>query len=336
MMFIALGACHAPPGLDFRTRDLAPSPRGPIVGINLHADRLPPAEETRQFDAVRTLGVGAVRLAVDWGRIEPARGRRDWTPIDHALGLAEERDIEVIEVLAYNAPWNAPGGDPMTRPMDLSAWSDWVHAAAVRYKGRIHAWEVWNEPNADTFLRGDYAAHPEARWTDYRDILAAARTELKAVDPTNIVVFGGIAHTSDDWDRDVEAYYEADAVRLADVLAIHPYVGADPNDPRWYPRYLDQVLRTMERHGDAARPVWVTEIGIPTDLHPLAVSEAVQAEWVDGLFRVALARPTIERVFWYDLQDEGGEAFGVLRADGSEKPAAARLRALAREYAAPP
>lgn len=303
------------------------------VGLNLHADRLPVDDAVRQLDAVRALGVGHVRLAVEWGQVEPAPGAWDWTVMDRMVELAEARDVEILEVLAYNARWNAdPPGDPMTRPVDMDAWAAYVRAMATRYRGRIRTWEVWNEPNVDTFLRSPgYAGHPERRWSDYRDILEVARRELKAVDPDNVVVFGGIAHGSDDWWRDLEAYEAVGAVALCDVMAIHPYVGADPYDPRWYPRYVDEMLTTLARHGHGEMEVWVTEIGIPTGGHELAVTEAVQAEWLVGLFDVPLSRPTVKRVYWYALQDEGGEQFGLLRADGAWKPSAARLRGLVGE-----
>lgn len=328
LLLLVAPGCHAPPA------PVAPSPLASAVGLNLHADRYDTVEETRRFDAVAALGVHQVRLAVEWGRLEPTPDTWDWSALDHALDLAEARDIEVLQVLAYSAPWAASvQGDPMTRPARLEDWVRFVRAAALRYRGRIHAWEVWNEPNADTFWHGGPGWDPQQRFAEYRDLLAVTRREIKAVDADNLVVFGGLAHTTDNWQTDLDAWYALDAVSLCDVLAIHPYAGGDPQDPRWYPRYIDQILDGMARHGDAGRPVWVTETGIPTAGHELAVDEHEQARRLPGLFTVPLSHPQIRRVYWYDLQDDPtGDHFGLLRPDGSEKPAAATLRALLDDH----
>jgi len=85
----------------------------------------------------------------------------------------------------------------------------------------------------------------------------------------------------------------------------------------------------MAARGDGARPVWITEVGLPTAGHELAVSEAQQAENIEPTFRVALRRPQVQRVYYYALRDNG-ESFGLFRSDGTPKPAAARLRDLCR------
>lgn len=333
MLLLVLLGCHPLPPKAVPVS----TPLVQMVGLNLHADRYSLEEETRRFDAVAGLGVRQVRLAVEWGRLWPEPDRWDWSALDRALDLADARGIAVLQVLCYSAPWAASvPGDPMTRPADLDTWGRFVRASAQRYRGRIHAWEVWNEPNASTFWHGGQGWDPQDRFAEYRDLLDVARRELKAVDPDNIVVFGGLAHTTDHWQTDLDAWYELDAVALADVLAIHPYAGGDPTDPRWYPRYIDQILDSMARHGDASRPVWITETGIPTGGHPLAVDKDEQARRLPLLLTVPLSRPQVQQVFWYDLQDDPprdppqgpAEQFGLLRADGSEKPAAARLRAL--------
>ncbi|MEW6746570.1 MAG: beta-galactosidase [Planctomycetota bacterium] len=296
-------------------------------GVNMHPERYDAQMAERQFEECRKLGITQVRVAVEWLTLEPERNRYDFTAMDSVLALATKHGIEVLEVLCYNAAWNtAVAGNTKTRPRDLAAFGTFVEQMARRYRGKIRSWEVWNEPNADTFLSGPYAEHPDQRWRDYRDILEVAYRALKRVDPDNVVVFGGIAHTTEAWWRDLEAYFAAGALDFCDVLAIHPYAGGDPEDTRWYPRYIDEMLAVMARHGDA-RPVWITEVGYPTAGHELAVTEAQQADYLPRAVRLALARPQVKKVFWYDLVD-GGESFGLLRADLTPKPAAASVQRL--------
>ena len=320
---VLLAACATPP----RER---PIPRD-AIGINMHPDReVNPAAAARQFADCREIGLGQARVAVEWATIEPRRGQFDFSTMDRTLELAEANGVELLEVLCYNAPWNSPiPGSTKTMPADLAAFGDFVEHMAKRYRGRIRAWEVWNEPNADTFLTGPYAEHPEQRWHDYAAILETAYRSLKRVDPANTVVFGGLAHTSDHWWTDLEACYEAGALRWCDVLAIHPYAGGHPERDPWYARYIDEILRVMAARGDGARPVWITEVGRTTAGHELAVSEAQQAGNIEPTFRVALRRPQVQRIYYYALRDDG-ESFGLFRSDGTPKPAAARLRDLCR------
>lgn len=301
------------------------------VGINMHPDREPDrASAERQFRLCRELGVTQARVAVEWATVEPERGRWDFAAMDRTVELAQAYGIELLEVLGYNAPWNTPiPGSTKTKPQDMRAFGGFVQRMAERYRGRIRAWEVWNEPNSDTFLAGPYAARPEQRWLDYAEILETAHRALKAADPGNVVVFGGLAHTSSHWGADLAACYVAGALRWCDVLAIHPYAGGHPERDPYYARYIDELLDVMAAQADSARPVWITEVGLPTSGHELAVSEAQQAANIEPTFRVALRRAQVKKVFYYALRDDG-ESFGLYRADGTPKPAAASLRDLCR------
>jgi len=48
------------------------------------------------------------------------------------------------------APWLGPGSNSM--PTDIEEFNKFVWNLASRYAGRIHAYEVWNEPHLKTFF----------------------------------------------------------------------------------------------------------------------------------------------------------------------------------------
>lgn len=224
----------------------------------MHPEREPDrASAERQFRLCRELGLTQARVAVEWATVEPERGRWDFAAMDRTVELAQAYGIELLEVLGCNPPWNtAIPGSTKTKPQDVRALGVFVQRMAERYRGRIRTWEVWNEPNSDTFLAGPCAARPEQRWLDFAEMLEAAQ-------------------------------------------------------------------------GDSARPVWITEVGLPTSGHELAVSEAQQAANIEPTFRVALRRAQVKEVFDCALHDDGG-GFGLYRADGTPKPVAASLRDLCR------
>ena len=51
----------------------------------------------------------------------------------------------------HSAPWLGPGTNSL--PGDLNAsWKPFVANLSQRYKGRIHAYEIWNEPQLADFM----------------------------------------------------------------------------------------------------------------------------------------------------------------------------------------
>lgn len=301
------------------------------VGVNMHPERFPILQAEKQFALCRRLGVTQVRLSLEWAAVEPKRGTWDFTAMDLLVDMAERNGLRILQVIGYNVLWNTPiPGNSKTRPLDLAAFENYARRMAERYKGRITWWEIWNEPNIDTFLIGPYSLHPERRWRDYRLIMERARRALKQVDPSNVIVLGGLAHTSEAWGRDLEACYSEGIVSLCEVVAIHPYVGVNPSDPNNFDRALGQMLEVMKGRGDVGRPVWITEVGLPTAGHPLKVSEPAQADYLARVLTVAFGHPQIQKVFLYALMDDA-ESFGLFRVDGSPKLSAFRIQSMLRK-----
>jgi polysaccharide biosynthesis protein PslG len=296
----------------------------------MHPERLSKISADKQFELCRRLGVSQVRLSLEWAAVEPRRGEYDFMVMDHMVDLAEKNGLRILQVLGYNAPWNTPlAGDTKTIPVDLEVFEAFVSRVAERYRGRIRWWEVWNEPNSDTFLKGPYSVHPDRRWHDYRLILERARRALKRADPLNVIVLGGLAHTSENWGQDLEACYATGISSQCDVIAIHPYVGVASSDPGNFIRAVGQMLEVMKRHNDAGRPVWITEVGLPTAGHALAVSEKAQADFLGRILTIALSQAQVKKVFLYALLDDA-ESFGLFLADGSAKLSASRIQGLLR------
>src|SRR5581483_4572886 len=98
-------------------------------------------------------------------------------------------------------------------------------ALAAYLKGRVVAYELWNEPN----LSGEWGGqppNPEA----YARLLLAAYPLIKAADPNALVVSAGLASTGGDGGatalNDVDflsRLYAAGARNSFDVLGSHPY-----------------------------------------------------------------------------------------------------------------
>jgi hypothetical protein len=117
-----------------------------------------------------------------------------------------------------------------------------------------------------------------------------------------------------------------------DSLAFHPYGGLNPAvEPNMV--VMPIRLRTVMRaNGDGTDKMWATEYGVAT-AGPASWSEQVQAEWIGPAYDAWAAHPYAGPLIWYAGRDTGTslakreQHFGILRHDGTPKPAWEALRA---------
>jgi hypothetical protein len=116
---------------------------------------------------------------------------------------------------------------------------------------------------------------------------------------------------------------------VSDGVAVHPYPDARHPAGSGEMTRARQVRSLMDAHGDRDTPLWGTEIGIATG-GARSASEEEQAALVVQLYDLWRRIHTTGPLFYYTLDDFGGESredhFGLLRRDGSVKPAHTALR----------
>jgi hypothetical protein len=151
---------------------------------------------------------------------------------------------------------------------DVQTWGDSVYDLVSRYRGRISAYQICNEPNlAEMWHQSKYAEPVE-----YVAYLREAYLRAKQADPNCIIVTAGMAVNGGAGDRAMDdvaffrGMYEAGAKPYFDVLASHPYGFAyEPEDATSNPihcfRRVEQVRQVMLEYGDGAKPIWATEFG---------------------------------------------------------------------------
>jgi hypothetical protein len=289
----------------------------------------------RTLDAARDAGMWAVRVDVDWSRVEPVAGEHDWSEVDRVMSAVIQHGMCPLGLVTYAPAWAA---DPALRPTgnyfvprDPQLFADFAATAARRYRDRVMVWEVWNEPNTLKFFqpRPDAAA--------YGRLLAATYVALKSVDAHIAVITGGLAPAEDNGSdiaptTFLSGLYAGGFNRYFDAFSIHPYsYPALPNGPGtedWNTARRVGIMRDeMLAGGDGAKPIWITECGAPTGTAAAAVSDAVQAQMLDIIMGYARTAPWIGPAFVFSIRDGGRDAsdpeqnFGILRFDFSPKPA---------------
>jgi len=308
---------------------------------------LPAVHTLRADDALlrqaRDLGFGAVVQVFSWQEIEPNRGEWHWEYPDFLLRATEFYGLDLIVRLdqpptwAWQTPTEAHGFSFAT-----AAYLRFVEATAQRYRGRIQAYIIWNEPN----LALEWGAPPDP--VAYAQLLQQAYLTIKRVDPLARIISAGLAPTNEQSDQALddrlflEKMYQAGARPFFDALGAHPYGFAyPPDDPQGAHNGLNMnrllALRaTMEAHGDAAKPVWATEIGWTTrglgEHAWFTVTPQEQADYLARAWQKAQVEfPWLQVFTVWNLSSglpAGDEKAGysILHEDGTPKPAYQALR----------
>jgi hypothetical protein len=258
---------------------------------------------------------------VGWPWLEPTRGAWDWTIADRLVQLAGEHAVELVLPLGLSPAWaSARPQEPSAyrpgfaaEPADLEDWRHYVEAVASRYAGRIHVYEIWNEPNLASFYSGDPAQMVR--------LCREAYAIIKRIDAAALVVSpsatgtGGVA-----W---LDRFLDAGGGDCFDIVGFHLYVWPDP--PEAIVPLVARVNDVMRGHGIAGRPLWNTETGwyiVPARSapagtpHPEALSESAAAATLARALVLARAAG-VERFYWYAWDND---AMGLADRDGARAP----------------
>lgn len=328
-------------------------PAGVAKGIDAgELDRLDAPALARRMDRLRDLGVQWLRLTFDWSHVQPdAPDRYHWDGYDRVVQASADSGIALLGIVAYTPAWaNGGHASKVHPPADPAAFARFAGALAARYPAaRVAAWEIWNEPNLGDFW------HPAADAGAYAELLRATAAAIRAASPSAIVVSGGLAQPVAS-DRDIDAreflhrLYQLGAGASFDAVGNHPYttphLASGLRGTNWMKMHLlyPSLRGIMEAHGDRAKPIWITEFGAPTggrSRHDIVVDEVRQAEMLRDVVELARRQRWTGPVFWYALDDycppdpqRSTECYyGLLRHDGTPKPAYAAFRELPRAVA---
>jgi hypothetical protein len=279
-----------------------------------------PDTTERDLRQAREAGFTWVKQRFEWRNIEKnGKGQFEWHEPDRIVQAVSESGLKLIARVDNQPKWaSSRVAFPASGPADrLEDWTDYLSALATRYEGRIHAYEIWNEPNLAREW-GEQPPDPAA----YTRLLQASYTAIKAADPRALVVTAGLAPTTMSSDQampDMDFYrgmYAAGARGSYDVLGVHaPGFKADPcidparlvDDPgltngdpsppdarRVYAfRHVEDVRQLMVQEGDGTKQIAILEAGWTTDPRPNspyhwhAVSEEQQARNLAAAFRCA-------------------------------------------------
>jgi hypothetical protein len=221
-------------------------------------------------------------------------------------------------------------------------WANYVRRVADYYGARgVHHWIVWNEPD---IAPGVYGYEFGGNMQDYYRLLQVTYLVMKEADPQAVIHLGGITYWHDpsylrrflqmvanDPNAAANNYY-------FDVISQHIYFR-----PETVPQILGESYAIQRDLGiEPPKPVWINETNArpsldgawPVQVLRFHLDAEMQAWYLVQAYALGFAAGA-ERIGFYKLIDihlePGGESWGLLRPDKSERPAYGAYKTMVRQ-----
>jgi len=295
--------------------DLAPLvPPHEVVPRSFFGMHIHRAATTTPWPAVP---IGEWRLwdaYVTWPYLEPHKGQFRFETLDRYVSLARQHNTGLLLPLGLSPSWASarpseksvyqPGS--AAEPGDIEDWRAFVRTIATRYKGRIDAYEIWNEPNLPLFCSAS---------VDQMVVLTREASQIiHEIDPHAIVVSPSATENKGlTW---LSEFLNKGGGQYVDVIGYHLYV--NPQPPEAMMPLVQQIRQLLARNGQASKPIWNTETNwfspkpFPSeDLAAAYLARSYILDWAAG----------VQRFYWYAWDNRGVQVLTTEEDNQSLKPA---------------
>ncbi len=304
-----------------------------MFGICSHPSRWPIADRENEALLAKLLGASFVRTTVTWNVIQPIKDPNyfDYSLFDSVVNIFGKQGIEIQGMLVFTARHAAPDklrdGDnarawSRAKPK-LDAWRKYAKTTVSRYRGKIHIWEIWNEPDLYGFAHFSVA--------DYIDIARVSNEAIRKVAPEDTIFsagFAGLSHHPHRKDPDYQYKAMRDGKQYFDVHAYHGHAGFTP-----FAQQVDRILLPLRKKAEVGIPWYANETAVcaingTTRTQAITLFKKLLFSWSRGAIGYN----------WYDLRNDGLNprnpeyTYGLATFEFEPKPAAAVYHTLARYF----
>ena len=326
---LAAPASVARAGTLFSSTSSAASPHAsavvqlPYFGTHFH--RLIPIAGKLDPPTVWVGGsVGSLRLwdsGTRWGDVAPRPGVWDFERMDAYVGAAEREAASVLYTLGSTPRWASARPDEpgpygpgcAAEPVRLGHWEDYVTRVAQRYRGRIQAYELWNEPHFSDYARDrQYPGFFTGSVAQMVDLARVARQVLDRVDPSALLTTPGFVNGP----HRLDLFLASGGAALVQVVAYHFYA----QDSTRFAQQVVDVRDVMRKYRLEALPLWNTECGVETFAENEALPKGVTQRLTDrqaaeraAQFLLLGAALRLDKFFYYAWDNHRS---GLVASDG--------------------
>ncbi len=226
----------------------------------------------RIMGMIKDSGFGWVKQQVRWSTYNS-------NDLAAAVAAANAAGVNVMVSIVTAPPATRGGKDEHGPPDDPKAFGAFVGGVAAQFKGKIQAYELWNEENLVT----EWSGRP-INACDYIPLLREGYNAVKAADPNAIVISGALTPNglnNPTLAIDDKVYLDqlygcnnGEFMRIADAVGAHMagFTNAPQDDPShnstgatsftghmsFYFKRIDDLHSVQTAHNDP-RPMWITE-----------------------------------------------------------------------------
>ena len=309
------------------------------LGLNL---TLRSHEEELKY--LNELGVGAIRVPLQWQFLKIRPGEYDWSAVDSLVKAAQAKQIDVLftvcttfqeKTTKAGSQWHRKKGSIQINPpsMDMKEWVHFVEMLANRYQGQGFNYEIESEVNETASWKGTRE--------EYLELLKSGYEAIKKADPKARVLPSamgcGVTRNLQLGPGDQNAWRWHDhwlqtilSTKQFDAVSVHDYYFPSEINTNGltFRSYLEHIRGVMKKTGVENFPVWITEIGFvsrPADAGGRMDdgSPEKQARWLTEAYQQAF-EAGVERIYWSLLRDSKKPYFGSMGladAKGDPRPA---------------
>lgn len=305
--------------------------------------------------AVAASGAGWEVVLLRWDAIQPTAPTEWRIPPELEEGLFEARAAgrEVVGVLVSTPAWATDGQPgtgiprglylPVNDPKNL--WAAFVRQAVGYFAARgINRWVVWRNPDIPS---GTPGWEWDGSLEDYYQLVKTAYLVARSVNPNAQIHLGGVGYDPGWFARFLDVVLKDPTAPANnyyfDVATVHLYYSAE----QIY-TLTQNHFYVMQQKGLPLKEVWINETNARPAVDPQAyptgktfrqhpnITLEQQAAFIVQAYALGFAANRGAHIAIYrlvdNLEEDGGEAFGLLRADGSERPAYRAYQMVVREF----
>jgi hypothetical protein len=328
-------------------------------------------DRPRVLRLVKESGFGWVRQQVRWMDLHDRSGAIYWAELDDIVRDANDMGVKLFISVVAAPGWATDNGrNGLPNRANIGQFAYFMGEMAKRYRGRVGAYQIWNEQNLAVENGGRVASAAL-----YMDVLVAGARAIKANDPYAIVVSGPPAATEtnnpniaiSDLAFFRQMFADPRFREVVDAIGVHAGGTSNPPDSMWpdrpgpgpnfvtsrefYFRRVEDYRALALQFGLGDRQMWITEFGWATRNNTPGyefgnqISFEQQAEWIVRAFQIGRREyaPWMGAMFLWNLNFavpwaqrnanplHEQASFGIVNGDWSPRPAYLALQRMPKD-----
>ncbi|MCL2764389.1 MAG: hypothetical protein FWD40_03815 [Treponema sp.] len=245
-------------------------------------------QNIEHYELLNELGAVWCLHTFYWEFMETKKGEFDFLWSDLFVDLAKSQGKKVIAVVGYETPWIFPEGKRKRYipKENVPDFLNFLEITVNRYKGKVDAWQIWNEPN------WIYWKGPNK---EFYELIRLSNQRIRETDPDAYIVGGGFWRNPKNFIREM---HRAGAFENIDAVSFHPYATTPRGSTNIYDDFV-KLMAELNFTGD----IWITEVGYPTaGWYPTTVSLANYPSFIIKTIAGSAARGA-RALLWYEFFD---------------------------------